>query len=87
MAKIEKLIARFLLRPADLTWDELIHVLSYFGYHELKKGKTGGSRRKFADEAKRMINLHKPHPGNIVKRYMIDQVIAVLKENGNIKNE
>ncbi len=87
MAKIDKLIARLLVRPTDFTWDELTNVLIYFGYQELKKGKTGGSRRKFADEGKRMINLHKPHPGNILKRYMIDQVIAVLKENGNLKDE
>ncbi len=87
MAKNDKLIARLLLRPADFTWGELIHGLNYFGYHELKKGKTGGYRRKFANEDKRIINLHKPHPGNIVKRYMIDQVIEVLKENGNIKDE
>jgi len=87
MAKIDKLIARLLLRPADFTWDELVNVLGYLGYKELKKGKTGGSRRKFANEGKQIINLHKPHPGNIVKRYMIDQVIAVLKENGNINDE
>ncbi len=87
MAKIDKLIARLLLRPADFTWDELVQVLRYFGYIELKKGKTGGSRRKFANEAKRVISLHKPHPGNILKRYMVDQVIDVLRENGNLNNE
>ena len=45
MAKIDKLIERLLLRPADFTWDELVNVLGYLGYKELKKGKTGGSRR------------------------------------------
>lgn len=84
MAKIDKLIARLLLRPADFTWDELLKILGHFGYQELKKGKTGGSRRKFANEGKHIITLHKPHPENIMKRYMIDQVITVLKENGNL---
>lgn len=87
MSRIEKLIERLLSRPADLTWDELVKILSHFGYEEMKKGKTGGSRRKFADESKHIISLHKPHPGNIVKRYAIDQVIAELNERGKIKNE
>ena len=87
MAQIEKLIVRFLSRPTDFTWEELVKILSHFGYRELKKGKTGGSRRKFADETKHFINLHKPHPGNILKRYQIDLVVAALKERGKIKND
>lgn len=87
MAKIDKLLARLLSRPADFTSDELVKILSHFGYEEMKKGKTGGSRRKFADESKHIINLHKPHPGNILKHYMMSQVIAELKERGKIKDE
>ena len=87
MAQIEKLIVRFLSRPTDFTWEELVKILSHFGYRELKKGKTGGSRRKFADETKHLLNLHKPHPGNILKRYQIDLVVAALKERGKIKND
>lgn len=87
MAKIQKLIAKLLSNPADFTWEELLKILSYFGYEELKKGKTGGSRRKFADETKSLIILHKPHPGNILKRYQMNLVIAALKERGKIKDE
>lgn len=87
MSRIEKLIERLLSRPADLTWDELVKILSHFGYEEMKKGKTGGSRRKFVDASRHIISLHKPHPENIVKRYAIDQVIAELNERGKIKNE
>lgn len=87
MAQIQKLIGRLLSRPADFTWDELIKVLGHFGYSEWKKGKTGGSRRKFVDSANNIINLHKPHPQNILKRYMINDVIAHLKDKGKIKNE
>ena len=78
MSKIEKLIERFLSQPKDFTWDELVKVLSHFGYTEMKKGKTGGSRRKFTDANKNMINLHKPHPGNILKGYAIKQIIDYL---------
>jgi hypothetical protein len=87
MSRTEKLIQRLLAIPKDLTWEELVKILIQFGFLELKKGKTGGSRRKFADEKKNIINLHKPHPGNIVKQYAIRQVIIQLKEKGYIKDE
>jgi hypothetical protein len=67
MSRNEKLIQRLLAVPRDFTWDELIKVLSVFGYTEFKKGKTGGSRRKFVDHNNNIISLHKPHPGTIVK--------------------
>ena len=87
MSKTEKLLQRLLAVPKDFTWEELIKLLGLFGYIELKKGKTGGSRRKFADENKNVIILHKPHPGNIVKEYALKQVITQLKDKGYIKDE
>jgi hypothetical protein len=87
MSKSEKLLQRLLSVPKDFTWAELVTLLAYFGFEELKKGKTGGSRRKFVDIQKRVIILHKPHPGNIVKEYAIRQVIEYLIEKGYIKNE
>lgn len=84
MTKKDKLVERLLSLPKDFTWDELIKVVGYFGYQELKKGKTGGSRRKFADEHNNIITLHKPHPENRVKEYALQQVIAELKEKGHI---
>ena len=87
MNKKSKLTIRLLSSPKDLTWEELTKLLGLFGFVELKKGKTGGTRRKFADEKKNVIRLHKPHPGNIVKEYAIKQVITQLKEKGYIKDE
>jgi len=87
MAKNEKLVLRLLSLPKDFTWEELTKILALFGYGEIKKGKTGGSRRKFADEKKHIISLHKPHPGNIIKEYALKQVIAQLKEKGHIQDE
>lgn len=87
MSKQNKLLARFLSIPADLTWDELVRILSYYGYEEYSKGKTAGSRKKFADSHKQVILLHKPHPANIVKKYAVKQVIEHLKEQGKITNE
>ena len=85
--KRDKLIARFLSVPKDLTWNELIKILSCYGYYELATGMTGGSRRRFADADKNIINLHKPHPSNLVKQYAIRQIIDILKEKRKIENE
>jgi hypothetical protein len=87
MSKADKLIFRLLSIPKDFTWEELTKLLGLFGFVELKKGKTGGSRRKFADDKKNVIILHKPHPGNIVKEYAIRQIITQLKDKGYIKDE
>ena len=87
MSKTEKLLLRLLSIPKDFTWEELTKLLGLFGFVELKKGKTGGSRRKFADDKKNVIILHKPHPGNIVKEYAIRQIITQLKDKGYIKDE
>lgn len=82
MSKIEKLVQKFLSKPQDFTWNEYTKVLKHYGYIELKvKGKTGGSRRKFINEKKGydVIIAHKPHPKNVVKRYISEQTIEKLK--------
>jgi hypothetical protein len=85
LSKLEKLIRRFLNKPKDLTWDELVLILGYYGYKELPSGKTGGSRRKFIDTNQVVICLHKPHPNPIVKSYVLEQLIGHLKEKGKLK--
>ena len=78
MTKQEKLISRFLACPKDFSWDELTAVLKRLGFSKLQ-GR--GSRVKFFHaESKCLIQLHKPHPGNIVKPYMIKDVIYILEE-------
>ncbi|MBB5439397.1 putative RNA binding protein YcfA (HicA-like mRNA interferase family) [Pedobacter sp. AK017] len=78
MSKIDKLLTRFYSKPKDFTWSEAIKVLNYFGFEEMKKGKTGGSRRKFVNGNKDVISLHEPHPGNILKGYQIDLIIQQI---------
>ena len=87
MSKKNKVVDRFLTLPKDFTWNELIQVLTLFGYEELKTGKTGGSRRKFKGEDNSLISLHEPHPGKIVKIYALKDVLTTLKEKGKIKDE
>jgi hypothetical protein len=78
VSKIEKLIFRLKSDPTDFTWDELVKVLTYYGYEEMKKGKTGGSRRKFCNIHGQIISLHKPHPSDILKPYIIKEIITHL---------
>ncbi|WP_372773481.1 type II toxin-antitoxin system HicA family toxin [Mangrovibacterium sp.] len=77
MSKIEKLISRFKSKPKDFTYNELLTLLSHFGY---KQAQGAGSRVVFAKEENgHKMKLHKPHPGNILKRYQLDQIEQELK--------
>lgn len=80
----DKRIARLKSRPRDFTWEELVGLLEGLGYSEAKRGKAGGSRRRFVHPTAPVIALHKPHPGNIVKMYVIDAVLGLLTEEGLI---
>ncbi|TVP93627.1 MAG: type II toxin-antitoxin system HicA family toxin [Thioalkalivibrio sp.] len=82
MSRIDKLIARFRGQPRDFTWDELVRLLEALNYSQATPGGTGGSRRRFVHQSAPTISLHKPHPGNVVKRYAMAAVLRVLKEEG-----
>jgi HicA toxin of bacterial toxin-antitoxin, len=80
MSQLEKLKERLKRKPKDFTWDELKKLLHAFGYELLTQGKTGGSRRRFVHSSGSVISLHKPHPENILKRYLIEQLLEILAE-------
>lgn len=82
MARQDKLLARFRRHPADFTWDELVRLLRSFGYEVESKGRTSGSRVRFARADYPPINLHRPHPGAIVRRYQLREVQAFLIAEG-----
>jgi predicted RNA binding protein YcfA (HicA-like mRNA interferase family) len=55
-----------------------------FGYVEYS---GSGSRRKFikkGDGGDVVISLHEPHPGNILKSYLIRQVIEHLRQEKHL---
>lgn len=79
MSKIEKDIERLKSRPKDFTYDEAKRILNNFGFIENTKGKTSGSRVKFINKENIIIELHKPHPSNILKPYQIKLIIDKLK--------
>jgi len=79
MSKKTKLLEKFLEIPPrnDLTFNELETLLISKGYEKID-GK--GSRVKFFNKEKdSMINLHKPHPSNILKTYLVKQIQEKLK--------
>lgn len=83
--KKKKLIARFRSRPKDFTFDEAVTLLSYFGYQLSNKGKTSGSRVEFVEKTTgHVIGFHKPHPGNVLKPYVMDQISDQLESRGLI---
>lgn len=82
MSRIDKLIARLLEKPKDFTFDEMVTLLSYYGY-ELKQG-TGSCVKFVREGSNEVINFHRPHPTGILKRYILVQVIEKLKKDGLI---
>ena len=84
MSKHQKLLDRFVSKPNDFTWHELETLLTGFGYRAGPQGNTGGSRRRFVHDTHAAINLHKPHPGNELKKYQMTQIITHLKGEGLI---
>lgn len=80
MSKKDKLLKKFLEVPPkkDLTFGELDSLLLSCGYSKIE-GK--GSAVKFYHRDKdSLINLHKPHPSNVLKVYLIKQIQNKLKE-------
>jgi len=83
MSRDEKLIQRFLTRPKDFSYDELRRMLKAFGYEENHQDKTSGSRVAFFNtKTNHIIRLHKPHPGNELKMYQVDQIREELEWRG-----
>ena len=82
MSKKEKLWLKIQRHPKDFTWSELTRLLKTVGYEPRKKGKTGGARRQFIHPTAPPINLHKPHPQNTLKRYVIDDILEILEKEG-----
>ena len=80
MSKKDKLLKIFLANPIkkDLTFDELETLLVACGFIKLE---GAGSAVKFYHQKKDiLINLHKPHPSNILKIYIVKQIQTKIKE-------
>ena len=85
MSKLEKIIVKLLNLNGSFSFQELEYLLRKFKYKEKKTGKTSGSRKAYINsETKHIIRIHKPHPGNELKRYVKVYIIAELKKQNLI---
>jgi len=85
MAKHDKLFDKFTKIPPlkDLSFNELETLLTHLGFEKIE---GGGSRVKFIRKDKSLVvSLHKPHPSNTLKEYIVKQIQEVLKgfKDGN----
>jgi hypothetical protein len=86
MAQQKKLIKSFLSKPKDFTFEEMRKLLGGFGYREMKRGKTSGSRVVFFNEdIQHIIRIHTPHPKNILKRYQLNLIEEELRKREVLK--
>ena len=80
MSKKDKLLLKFLENPPkkDLTFKELNTLLISLGFIKIE---GAGSAVKFYNKDKDLlINLHKSHPSDILKVYLVKQIQSKLKE-------
>ncbi len=78
MSRREKLKSKLLDDKKSISWQELRTLLISLGYKEIQ-GK--GSRVKFDNgNQEHIINLHRPHPGNEIKKYVQRLVLIKLKD-------
>jgi len=85
MAKLKKLIAKLLNPASIITFQELEYLLRNFNYKEKKTGKTSGSRKAYINQkTNHIIRIHKPHPGNELRRYAKNYIIKELKKENLI---
>ena len=80
MSRLEKEIERLKSKPRDYTYDEAKTLLNKLGFIEDNKGKTSGSRVVFSKNIELKIELHKPHPGNILKPYQVKNILSQLED-------
>ena len=80
MSKLDKILNKLLDHRVSFTYQELEYLLGKLGYYEKKTGKTSGSRKAFINKkTNHIIRLHKPHPGNELKKYAKRYIVNELE--------
>ena len=84
MSKKDKLIKKFLEIPPrkDLTFKELETLLLSCGF--IKIDGNGSAVKFYNQKEDILINLHKPHPSDILKVYLIKQINSKIKGICNV---
>lgn len=87
MSKIQKLIERLRSKPtpADIRYEDIMKIMTHYGYIESNKGATSGSRVSFYHpETGAVLSLHKPHGSDTVVKSAVDTTVNFLKEHGHL---
>ena len=83
MSTKDKLIERFKSLPNDFTFDELKNLMKHYGFYLQNSGKTSGSRVCFV-KGRATVKIHRPHPGDIIRRGTLKNIHTYLTNNGLI---
>jgi len=82
MSQLEKLKADYKRCQSTFSYRDFERLLGGLGYALVKAGKTGGSRRKFMNQAtKDLIFLDEPHDGEMT-RSMVRRLREHLEGRG-----
>lgn len=86
MGKKERLKERLLSMPKDFEHREMDTLLKQCGCVPDNRGKTSGSAIQYIhEETGNVFIYHRPHPGNIIKPYLMKRVIRFLQSIGEIQ--
>ncbi|MBQ9618396.1 MAG: type II toxin-antitoxin system HicA family toxin [Oscillibacter sp.] len=81
-----KLLQRLFTVPADFKFSELRTLLNGFGYVESNGSASSGSRVYFLHpDTKDILLLHKPHPGDEMKKAAVKSVCRFLLAHGDVE--
>ena len=82
MARGDKLKEQLRACRGPFPYKDLVTLLGQLGYEQVRGGKTGGSRRRFAHpDTGDVIMIHAPHSKEI-KAYAVRDVREHLEERG-----
>ncbi|MBL4774941.1 MAG: type II toxin-antitoxin system HicA family toxin [Mariprofundus sp.] len=83
MSKLKKALEKLKGQPRDFTWDEAVRVMTSYDFKVITGGRSGGSRRKFVHQTTGVVvSIHKPHPGNELKLYQVEDLLEGLSNAG-----
>lgn len=86
MGKKDALTARLLNMSKDFEQREMDTLMSQCGCVKNNRGKTSGSAIQYIHQAtQRVFTYHRPHPGNIIKPYVLKAAIQFLQSVGEIQ--
>ncbi len=86
MGKKDALTERFLSMPKDLEQREMDALIAQNGCVRNNRGKTSGSAVQYVhQETKRVFAYHRPHPGSIIKPYILKAAKQFLRDIGVIQ--